>query len=445
MTSSCRPRAVPLALAAVLATAWALCPARGQPAGGDGVYYSQMLVFRIPFHTDAGDRRIREVQLYASEDQGKTWQAVASARPGEKDFSFTAKREGWYWFAVRTVDQDNQGYPATMDGVPPRLKVCVDTQPPVVTLREVKSPTAAAAVEWDVRDDNLDTDSMRLEYRVAGTTEWRPLGLQKEKTGQTSWNPGTNAPLEVRLSVRDLARNPGEAVIPLTPSAPPKSDKPPPPDPAAAGVPGLRLVNSKRISIDYEIKDVGKSGIAVVELWYTRSDGRAWQKYDERTNPQPPYVFEVSDEGLYGFTLVARTRAGGGQQPPRVGDQPQIWVEVDLTRPVVRLLGVDVGKGQDTGSLIITYSATDKNLVRQSMQFSYAENPAGPWTVIATGEDYSGRYVWKMPPEVPYQFHVKVEASDRAGNVGEAETTKPIVVDLSQPSVQIRGVQPATK
>src|SRR5262249_59995288 len=98
-------------------------------------------------------------------------------------------------------------------------------------------------------------------------------------------------------------------------------------------------------------------GVAVVELWYTRSDGRNWQKYDERVNPQSPYVYvvEVNDEGLYGFTLVARNRAGFGEQPPKVGDSPQVWVEVDLTKPVVRLQGVDVGRGQDAGNLTITY------------------------------------------------------------------------------------------
>ena len=45
-----------------------------------------------------------------------------------------------------------------------------------------------------------------------------------------------------------------------------------------------------------------------------------------------------------------------------------------------------------------------------------------------------------MPESVPYQFHVRVEAADKAGNVGSAETAKPVIVDLSQPKVQVIGV-----
>ena len=204
-------------------------------------------------------------------------------------------------------------------------------------------------------------------------------------------------------------------------------------------------VNNKRISINYEIKDVGKSGLAVVQLWFTRNEGRNWQKYDEQTTPQPPYVVEVSEEGLYGFTLVAQNRAGGGAPPPRAGDAPQIWVEVDLTKPVVHLQSVDVGKGPELGNLTITYTAADKNLSRKSITFSYAEKPEGPWTVIAAGEEYTGRFVWRMPDTVPYQFHVRVEAADRAGNIGSAETSRPVVVDLAQPKIQVIGVEPGGK
>jgi hypothetical protein len=43
---------------------------------------------------------------------------------------------------------------------------------------------------------------------------------------------------------------------------------------------------------------------------------------------------------------------------------------------------------------------------------------------------------------VPYQFLVKVEAVDTAGNVGEAVTTELVKVDLSQPKARILNVGP---
>ena len=57
----------------------------------------------------------------------------------------------------------------------------------------------------------------------------------------------------------------------------------------------------------------------------------------------------------------------------------------------------------------------------------------------------NGRYVWTMPERVPYQFHVKVEAADLAGNVGEAITSHMVKVDLAQPRVNIITVEPAAK
>ena len=199
------------------------------------------------------------------------------------------------------------------------------------------------------------------------------------------------------------------------------------------------MVNSKQISLNYRVEDVGPSGV-IVELWYTQ-DGRNWQKYAEQAKPEPPFVFEVAREGLYGFSLVARSGVGIGDRPPQAGDPPQIWVEVDLTKPDVRLLSADVGRGADAGSLTVTWTAADKNLGRNPITLAYSEHAEGPWQTIAASLENTGRYVWRMPSTgVPYRFLVKVEAADRAGNVGAALTPQPVIVDLSRPKPVILEV-----
>jgi len=47
-----------------------------------------------------------------------------------------------------------------------------------------------------------------------------------------------------------------------------------------------------------------------------------------------------------------------------------------------------------------------------------------------------------MPANVPFRLYVRVEAADRAGNVGSAQTPNPILVDLSKPKVNILNVEP---
>jgi hypothetical protein len=400
---------------------------------------SKERTFRIPFQTT--DRRLREIQLYYSTDQGRTWRHYATATPDQGYFQqFTAPQDGSYWFAVRTVDLQGRVNPPTDDGLRAGLKVLVDTQRPVVNLRALPARDGHVGVEWDARDENLDVNTLRLEYQVQGATQWLPVRTEFVAAGQAYWIPITNAALDVRLTVSDTAGNIGEARAVV--AAPGVANTPNPNPPS--NQPSVRFVNSKRINLNYRLDDVGPSG-AVVELWYTR-DGKNWQKYSEDKTPQPPYIVDVHDEGVYGFTLVVHSGVGIGDRPPQVGDPPQIWVEVDLTKPQVRLLTADVGRGPDAGNMSITWTATDKNLARQPISLSYAEQPDGPWTPIATTLDNTGRYVWRMPATgVPFKMLVRVEAVDKAGNIGSATTTEHVKVDLSRPKVSIIDVGAAGK
>src|SRR5687767_670339 len=69
---------------------WSPVHAQGQAA--DQTYYSKQLGFRIPFHVDAAEQRIKEVQLHVSEDLGKTWGLVAKAQPSDRFFNFQSRR-----------------------------------------------------------------------------------------------------------------------------------------------------------------------------------------------------------------------------------------------------------------------------------------------------------------------------------------------------------------
>jgi hypothetical protein len=230
---------------------------------------------------------------------------------------------------------------------------------------------------------------------------------------------------------------------PPPPSAPATVSQPAPsPAPAATSAPApsdIRLVNSKRVSFNYEVKNVGSSGVTAVELWCTR-DGRSWKKLKTFEQAHPPCVFEVDEEDLYGFTLVVRSGVGLGKQPQE-GDKPQVWVEVDTTRPVVRLMGVEAGPADRGRSLTIRWKATDKNLGPRPINLLYATQAAGPWKPIATQVENTGHYVWQMPSDVPHHLLVRVEAVDLVGNLGVAQTTNPLLDDLSQPTASILAVE----
>jgi hypothetical protein len=423
---------------------------RAQPVV-NGVNYTRFSVFRIPFQTESGERRIKQIHLLVSNDLGQTWQTVTTVGPEQRHFDYPAQRDGLYWFAVRTTDIDGRDFPAANDAVRPGLKVVVDTKPPAVRLRGVSPREGQIGVEWEVRDENLDAGSLRLDYHLVGSTEWLPLGGDLPALGQRYWRPATNGAVEVRLRARDLADNWNEDKVTLTPdgssAASAGAGNAEPSSPVSPGTP-VRLVNSQHISLNYEVKDRGPSGISGVELWYTQNPaGRTWQKYrEEKGDAHAPLTFDVQGEGLYGFTIIIKSGVGLSERPPQVGDQPQIWVEVDLTKPVVRIGEPEVGRGADTDRLTITWSATDKNLGKQPITISYAEQTSGPWTAIAPNLENTGRYIWQMPQTgTPYRFYVRVEAVDRAGNVGSAETAQPVIVDLYRPKAVNLTVDPAAK
>ena len=71
---------------------------------------------------------------------------------------------------------------------------------------------------------------------------------------------------------------------------------------------------------------------------------------------------------------------------------------------------------------------------------SYAEKADGPWQPIKANLENIGRYVWPMPDGLPFQFYVKVECTDRAGNVGSAITQETVKVDLVVPKISISAI-----
>ena len=230
-------------------------------------------------------------------------------------------------------------------------------------------------------------------------------------------------------------------VIPAALVSPAAVAEPPVARPTAATV---RMVNTKRISLNYEIKDVGPSGVSTVELWYTQ-DGKKWDKSDTINKPRPPFIVDLKDEGLYGFTLIARNGVGLGKRPPSPGEQPQIWVEVDTTKPIVKLLDIQAALAGENQHLNICWKATDANLGQRPVTISYAEQIAGPWMTIAASIENTGIFAWQLPANAAPRLFVRVEAVDMVGNVGVAQTPEPILLDLSPPSVSIVAVEPATK
>ena len=406
---------------------------------------------KIPFD-DPNDPRIVMVHLLVSEDKGKTYERRVSARPSQKEFRYQAPGDWTYWFTTQTEDRDGNLYPPKAELLPPMLVLCVHTKKPTIALKQVAPLREGyVAVDWDIRDDYLDPNSLRVEYRAAGGPSWYILPVDRRAAGSYEWNPLTSGPVEVHFKVANLATSTTEQSITLT-----ANGKLAPPTPPATSV-GMGApspdntiwVNKHDIQLSYHLES-GPSGVSKIEIWQC-SPEREWQKLEtrEKDKAKSPLLIHVPSEGRYGFTLIPISGVDLAMPRPVAKDQPQRWIEVDTTPPVVRVLRTEVGRGADSGNVTIYWEATDnRELAAKPISIYYKDpvKPATPeWTLIAKDLPNTGSYVWGKDPqkEKPYQCNIKVEARDMAGNVGMEIAKEPVKVDLKIPVLSIEKIEPA--
>lgn len=467
---------------------------------------TRQTLFSIPFRLErAADpsQEPVEVQLFASGDRGATWHLYSKVEPARQRFMFRAGGDGEYWFQIRTLDRANRLRPEQSNT--PGLRVVVDTVAPELQIDAQRGTAGQIVARWRLRDPNLKTDGLTIQYRTSATGPWQSVAISPQnsrvegdtQTGEVTWwpQPGSGD-IQVRAEGTDLAGNPAvsHAQVKATPQNVPgptqtASDTISPwrpgtttpltgPGSTAATVesrygttpatpvsttadrygrppsvgsgmgstanlpPGERprMVNSRLFELQYDIDSIGPSGIARIELWGTRDNGRTWRSYAVDEGSRSPLMVNVDEEGFYGFRIVVTSRTGPSGRPPQSGDQPEIIVGVDMTKPNAQITSVEQGCGPDAGKLVISWQAEDRMLLAaRPTSLMFSETPGGPWTTIAAGLENTGRYAWSLDRRLPPQIYLRLEVRDEAGNVAEFETKDP--VHGMNPAVQVRDVR----
>jgi hypothetical protein len=449
-------------LACLLLSAWTVAVA-AQPGqfqfDANRVNFVTVRAFRIPFQVDPTERRVLRFELYAWSAELKRWEKRADAPPTQKGFAFSTSRDEALAFAVRTVYEGNVAFPPTLDALQPELRVTIDTVKPAVQLHALPGRPGVMGVDWVVREDHLDLKTFRLDYRPVepANSAWQQLPLDEAPTavGQQAWNFPQGQRIEVRLQVRDQAGNLGEDVIPLAPNstgATASHQGHNAGNPATGGAGDRFIVNNRLIKLNGAISEVGPSGVSAVELWFT-TNRQDWQKApapppaaspavpEGQTSGQTAVQFLAPGDGQYGFVILARSGVGKGEQPPRAGDDANVWVLVDTTPPVVKLTATTLGHGDQVRNLTIRWEASDDNFGSDPIYLEFSEQRTGPWQPIAGRLPNNGEFVWAVPDRKPYRFFVRVRAVDRANNPGEDTSKEQIIVDHYNPRVRITAVE----
>jgi hypothetical protein len=175
--------------------------------------------------------------------------------------------------------------------------------------------------------------------------------------------------------------------------------------------------NRRTTVLHYEMTAIPKG--EAVELWGRKEGSKEWARLGRDEDGASPMEALFPSEGRWGVTLVVGDESGSGR--PAKDDPPSTWVDVDTTRPRVDFQGIREEKNR----IRIIWKATDSNIVEDSVRLSYARDPAGPWQTIAVQLATDCEFLWKPSEEAMAKpIYFKLDATDRAGNIGSATTSK---------------------
>ena len=209
------------------------------------------------------------------------------------------------------------------------------------------------------------------------------------------------------------------------------------PKPSAKARP-TRTVNTNLVEIAYS-NPPQPLAVGRVEVWGTRDGGNTWKSFGFDSDSRSPMIARVPDEGVYGFSVVFHPIHGQPAQAPRRGQDPDVVIRVDLTRPDARLTGIDQVPNRPN-ELAIRWQASDVQLADAPISLYYADATTGQWRLIAQDLENSGSYRWNLPAGLPPKVQIRVDAKDMAGNIASEETRNPVQL-AAKPDTQ-RGVAP---
>jgi len=418
-------------------TARAQAPSGG-PANspGNGKIFTSKTIFHLPIKIDdrlRGD--LREVYLYVKDGSGP-WQRKDAVAPTQTHFTFRVPHDGEYWFSVVTMDKHGRMTPPDVAKEAPGLMVVVDTRPAEATTSgppAVSGPPVTASLPPAAPTAPMANYAAPNFPTAAPALPAAPPLPPVTAAAPPSLPPGPPMPLPP----------PSESVLPRLP-APPSTPGPVVNEanysaPAGAGSHANRqLLNTTRAAIDYRIDQVGPSGVGKVDVWLTADEGHTWQRYGEDADHRSPAEINLPGEGLFGIRLVVTNGNGFGGKAPVAGDAPSSNIEVDLTKPYAQLREIEpVGSN---GTVDIRWTASDKNLGPEPICLFYAASREGPWLPVATNLKNDGLYHWAFPRNGVSQFVLRLECTDLAGNMTRCETQAPVMLDTTEPQVQVLGV-----
>src|SRR5262245_22241486 len=159
---------------------------------------------KVPFGALSAEQRqaISELRLFASNDLGKSWQQVASARPDQDHFQFHAPQDGQWWFRAVVVDRQGKQTPENVYQGVPDTKILIDATQPIVRFTNAQRVGDEIAVAWEIKEEHANLKSLLLEYQMQDQPgKWLTVPVPETLKGEARFKPASAATLDLRMTI----------------------------------------------------------------------------------------------------------------------------------------------------------------------------------------------------------------------------------------------------
>ncbi len=199
-------------------------------------------------------------------------------------------------------------------------------------------------------------------------------------------------------------------------------------------------VNSRVLDVSYSVHSASLP-LQQVDLWVTADGGDRWKPYRSESSGQSPLRFRAEHDGVYGFFLVLHNKVGASSGPPQPGQQPHQWVLVDSAAPLVQIKQVRVIQREpfERPVLVVSWTAFDAHLGDRPVSLYYEMASRPGWRLMSAGIADVGRFDWLIRADVSGRITVKIEITDRAGNIA-SDISQPVLLE-AQPAAGSTAAQ----
>ena len=174
--------------------------------------------FNIGYSLDQiGPSGVGAVDLYITEDSGRSWFHYGSDPDRKSPFSVRVSKSGLFGFAIRARSGIGLSDDPPQPGHPPEIVIVVDQIAPRPRLGNLTQGQGLThnqvQFSWVLTDADLPEQSVMLSRAYSPTGPWEPISGWIENSGRYIWtlDQTIDRPIYIRLEARDLAGNLGKA------------------------------------------------------------------------------------------------------------------------------------------------------------------------------------------------------------------------------------------